>query len=140
MYPLKRITDRIFRVGDPNDENSPIPLLEVDEFFEGNNIEGSIGCNLASAPTPKQFYELFRKTSGFESVHKVLVQITAFDDPDWPFSDTVWIITSSALDQVKSWFPEELCPDEVWEGWIKDCSYEPVDIPNGMQPIACWWD
>lgn len=72
-------------------------------------------------------------------VSDVRVQITAFDDPEWPLSDTVYIMTSASLDEVASWFPEELKPDETWSGFLEQ-SYEPYSVPTGTAPVACWWD
>jgi hypothetical protein len=140
MTPLDRITERVTRNGEPDDADTPFPLLTLEEFFEGNDVTGSIGCNLVSAPTPSQFYEILRSIRDKEDVANVFVQVTAFDDPEWPFSDTVWIMTSSPENKVRSWFPDELSPDEVWSGWLDGQEYEPVHIPSGMEPVACWWD
>jgi hypothetical protein len=70
-------------------------------------------------------------------VSNVRVQITAFDDPDWPFSDTVYVMTSA--EEVSTWFPEELAPDETWSGFL-DQAYEPYSVPVGFEPVAVWWD
>ncbi len=63
-----------------------------------------------------------------------------FDDPEWPFSDTVYIMTSASPEEVAGWFPEALHPDETWEGFIPNQKYEPYEIPAGYKAIACWWD
>lgn len=140
MTPLGKITKRVNRNGNPDDADTPRPLLTLEEFFEGNDVTGSIGCNLDSAPSPDQFYSLLKTIKGKKGVGNVLVQVTAFDDPSWPFSDTVWVVTSCSEEEVRSWFPDDLAPDEVWSGWMESQSYEPVNIPAGMRPIACWWD
>jgi hypothetical protein len=137
---LERITARISRVGDANDPAAPVALLILAEFFEGNNVEGSICCNLDPAPSAQKVYELLREIEAQPSVDRILVQITAFDVPEWPFSDTVWVVTTSTEDEVRTWFPEELMPNEFWTGWIEGRSYEAVDIPDGHSVIACWWD
>ena len=139
MTHLERVTERVNQLGDPEDAGTPRPLLTIDEFFEGNTVVGSIGCNLDSEPSPEAFYSLFRAIAGRSDVADIRVQITAFDDPDWPFSDTVYIMTSATAEEVASWFPEELKPDETWEGFV-DQAYEPYSVPNGAQAVACWWD
>lgn len=139
MTPLESITERVTRLGHPDNPETPRPLVTVDEFFEGNTEVGSIGCNLESTPTPTQFYELFRAIANRPDVKDIRVQITAFDVPEWPFSDTVYILTSASEEEVASWFPKELAPDETWEGFV-DQPYEPYQIPEGTRPIACWWD
>jgi hypothetical protein len=88
MTPLERITERVTRLGHPDEPGTPTPLLTIDEFFEGNSEVGSIGCNLDSAPAPARFYELFRQIARRSEVKDTRVQITAFDVPEWPFSDT----------------------------------------------------
>jgi hypothetical protein len=139
MTPLERITERVTRLGHPDNAETPRPLVTVEEFFDGNTEAGSIGCNLESTPTPAQFYELFRAIGLRPEVKDIRVQITAFDVPEWPFSDTVYILTSASPDEVASWFPKELAPDETWEGFVGQ-PYEPYQIPEGTRPIACWWD
>jgi len=140
MAPLERISERVRRLGDPDDPDTPRPLLSVDEFFEGNEYIGSIGCNLPGEPTPKQFRALFEVLAQRADVKDIRVRITSFDDPEWPFSDTVYIMTTAAAEAVKTWFPEELEPDEVWEGFLEDETYEPYAVPAHCRAVACWWD
>ncbi len=140
MSALESITERVNRNGHPDDPATPFPLLTLREFFDGNDVSGSICCNLFPRPEPGEVYDVLRGIEQREDVNALYVQVTAFDDPDWPFSDTVWAITSASSEEVASWLPENMRPDEVWEGWIESQSYEPVSIPGGMQPIAIWWD
>jgi hypothetical protein len=139
MTPLERITERVTRRGHPDEPNTPRPLVTVDEFFDGNSEVGSIGCNLDSTPSPEQFYALFREIARRPGVKDIRVQITAFDVPEWPFTDTVYIMTAAAPEEVATWFPEELTPDETWEGFV-DQAFEPYEVPAGCKPVACWWD
>jgi hypothetical protein len=137
---LSKITKRVNLLGDPNSAETPRPLLTLEEFFEGNNVAGSIGCNLESTPYPSEFYKLLSQIRERKNVKNVRVQITQFDDPDWPFSDTVWIVTSETPDEVETWFPEHLKPDMCLSGWIDGASYEKIEVQPGMRPVACWWD
>lgn len=140
MTPLARITRRVTRNGHPDDPDTPRPLLSLDEFFEGNEYVGSIGCNLEGEPAPSVFYELFKRIAARPDVKDVRVKITAFDDPDWPFSDTVYVMTSASAEEVATWFDDDLRPDETWEGFLADEDYEPYEVPVGTRPVACWWD
>ena len=72
-------------------------------------------------------------------VKDIRIQISAFDDPDWPFTDTIYIMTSAPEADVVSWFPVQLKPDDFWEGFV-DQAYEPYDIPQDSRPVAIWWD
>jgi hypothetical protein len=139
MTPLERITERVSRLGHPDEPGTPRPLLSVGEFFDGNIEVGSIGCNLDGAPTPAEFHSVFRSIAQHPDVRDIRVQITAFDVPEWPFSDTIYIMTSATPEEVATWFPQHLRPDETWTGFV-DQAYEPYQIPDGVQPVACWWD
>lgn len=139
MPPLDRITERVSRLGHPDAPGTPRPLLTIDEFFEGNVEVGSIGCNLDGAPGPDAFRVVLSAIARRPDVEDIRVQITAFDVPEWPFSDTVYIMTSATPEEVETWFPEHLKPDETWAGFV-DQPYEPYQVPNGTSPVACWWD
>lgn len=139
MTPLERITQRVTRLGHPDEPGTPTPLVTLDEFFDGNSEVGSIGCNLDSAPAPARFYELLLEIARRPEVKDVRVQITAFDAPEWPFSDTVYVMTSATPEEVALWFPDDLKPDETWEGFV-DQPFEPYEVPVGCKPVACWWD
>ena len=140
MTPLDRITERVNRNGDVDDAATPRPLLTLEEFFEGNALTGSICCNCTPTPEPSKMYDLLKRIRLRPDVADVRVQITMFDDPDWPFSDTIWVVTSANADEVKSWFEELIRPDETWEDWTEGVAFEPLLVPAGMQPVACWWD
>ncbi|TXS96909.1 hypothetical protein FWK02_36010 [Escherichia coli] len=62
-----------------------------------------------------------------------------FDDPDWPFSESILVITTASPEEVQSWFVEEIAPDECWEGWSEDTEHGWVEVPVGMHPVTCWW-
>lgn len=109
MTHLERITERISRRGDVNDPATPRPLLTLEEFFEGNDVSGSICCNLSPMPEPAE-------VRSRPNVADVRVEVAMFDMPEWPFAETVWVITSASSDDVKSWFESEMTPDDVWSG------------------------
>ena len=140
MDHLQRITERVSRQGDPDDENTPRPLLSLNEFFDGNECHGSIGCNLPGRPAPQEMYQALKRIADRPDVADVRVQISQFDDPDWPFSDQVFVFTSATPEEVLTWFSEDLRPDEAWEGFSPSVRYEPYAVPDGTRPVACWWD
>lgn len=93
-------------------------LLRI--FFSGNNIVGPICCNVTPEQSPQAIYNHLLKIRERNDVSDVLVEITMFDDPDWPFSESILAITSASPEEVQSWFVEEIAPDECWEGWSED--------------------
>jgi hypothetical protein len=140
MTPLERVTERVNRLGDPNDEDTPRPLLTLQEFFEGNEVVGSMLCNCTPTPTPREIRDLLARIAARPEVMDVRVQVTMFDDPEWPFSDTVWIFTTASAAEVSSWFPKAVRPDEIREGWDDTLTYEPYAVPKGARILRCWWD
>jgi len=140
MSLLELIRARINLLGDVNDPRTPRPLLTLSEFFEGNETVGSIGCNLVPTPTPRDFYLALQGIASRHDVADVRVQIAMADDSEWPFSDTVWIITSRSATEVSQWFEELIRPDKCFVGWPEDIAIDRCTVPQGMQPVACWWD
>jgi hypothetical protein len=121
---------------------TPIPLVTLEEFFQGNTDRGSIGYNFyPDQPPPAEFYALFIAIRKRPSVADVRVQISQHDDPAaWPVTDTVWIITSASDADVKSWFGKRFAPDDLLNGFPAGRKFEPVAIPSGMRAVGVWWD
>ncbi|WP_272455626.1 hypothetical protein, partial [Escherichia coli] len=97
-------------------------------------------CNVIPEQSPQAIYHHFLKIRERNNVSDVLVEITMFDDPDWPFSESILVITTASPEEVQSWFVEEIAPDECWEGWSEDTEHGWVEVPVGMHPVTCWWD
>jgi len=140
MNHLENIIKRVNKNGEFYAEETPIPLLTLSEFFEGNDVIGSIGCNLDGEPHPKTIWSVLSKIEQSPNVAKVFIQITEMDDPDWPFSDTAWVVTTASEQEISNYFPESLAPDEIWEGFLEDRVYDKIDIPSNYKVLACWWD
>jgi hypothetical protein len=142
MTPLERVTERALRNGNPESRAVPTPLLTLEEFFEGNDSVGSIGCNLDPMPEPGELYKILLTIRARPEVSDVRVQITCVDAPgeEWPFSDTLWIITSADAEAVEKWLPGRVAPNEVWTGWLEGTAYEQVAVPDGHAPVAIWYD
>jgi hypothetical protein len=152
--PPPHLIERINRNGDINDPATPRPLLMLEEFFDGNYDYGSIGCNFhQDQPATAEFYELFRQIRDRPDVETVLVQVSQHDSPvEWPFTDTVWIITSAAPATVSDWPGKRFAADELVTGWdeMAICwpegeeaevqALEPYTVPAGMRPIGVFWD
>lgn len=118
-----------------------LPVVRLEDFFDGNSDCGSIGCNLTDHPGPQAFFDVLRKVRDDVTVQDVLIEINeVVDDPHtWPFSDRVYILSSAAIEDIQAWL-RPLRPDEVTEGW----AYEKppaAPAPNpGVKVYAAWWD
>ena len=140
MNHLQKIIERVNRNGEFYEKGTPTPLLTINEFFEGNDIVGSIGCNLEGEPHPSELKTILQNIKNQADVFEVYIQITEMDDPDWPFSDTAWVITTATDKEIAKFFPDKLAPNEIWEGFIEGNNYESIEIPKGNKLFACWWD
>ena len=141
MKAPEYLRERISRNGPINDRKVPRPLLTLEEFFEGNDEYGSIGCNLPDSVYPREFSEVFKRIRERPDVADVRVQVTSWDDSEeWPFSDTIWVVTSLTRQDIKQRLGKRLHGgDEVSVGW-PDYPIETVDVPPGMRPLSVWWD
>ena len=120
----------------------PLPIVSLEDFFLGNSDYASIGCNLSNSPGPQAFFKKLRAIRSHDSVQDIFVEVNEVvkDDPEtWPFSDRIYVLSSSTVDQVRSWLAP-LEPDDVSEGWANG---EPLIAPSlrpGVKVYAAWWD
>lgn len=141
MTAKAKLVALINSAGDVNDPATPAPLVSLEAFFVGNDDPGSIGCNLPGQVAPSEFATALSRIKARADVADVLVQIAMHDDPDsWPFSDTVWIITSASPDVVRSWIPDRLAPDAVLDGFPEDRPIARPPIRAGMRAVGLWYD
>lgn len=117
-------------------------LVSLEDFFNGNDDAGSIGCNLE--PSGPEFFEkpLFAIRAKPE-VQDVLIAICGWDEDDetaWPFSDRVYVLTSAAREEVELWFAP-LQADEIEAGWVGGLANRTVPtLQNGTKVWSAWWD
>jgi hypothetical protein len=129
---------------DDRDCYEPTPLVPLELYFEGNDDEGSLGCNLAKHPGISAFYETLLKLRKADQVSGVWVIVKQHDwKPGWPHSDEILVRTTLADSEVAAWF-EHLGPDEVGEargvGPTHDVSGAPVACAAGERHVVVWWD
>ena len=128
-------------IGEPGKDES-YPLVSVEDFFEGDDDLGSIGCNLFEHPGIAEFYDTFRKIKSRKDVFDVLLQITEIEPQTkgiWPFCDHVFIITSNSI--YNTWaLVKHLQPTDVflWQDTYKLANMP--TIPKSYQVITVWWD
>ena len=139
------MTDREKLIAKIETQSSPDGVQEIvvslEDFFTGNSDLGSIGCNLGPKQPPiAEFYRVLRDIRSKPNVQDVLVRIYDYKDPSsWPYTDTVYIISSASPDEVKQWV-EPLLPDEVYGEWMYGKPSAAPDVKSGMVPYSVWWD
>lgn len=120
-------------------QNDP-PLTPIAQFFDGNDDEGSIGCNLSNHPGIGVFRDTLQNIADRPDVQNVYAQVAEIDPGDdcWPFADTVYIIGTIRGEELNDLLAD-LDPDEV--GPVDD-----FDIPAVLKArydatiYAAWWD
>lgn len=117
-----------------------LPLVSLELFFTGNDDVGSIGCNLPDHPGVERFRDVLFAIRARPEVGDVLVAISdEMDGDEWPFSDTVIVVTSASKDDVRAW-TAELAPDDVLEADQFPVLHLVAPIPPGMRYVVVWWD
>ncbi|MFM9965605.1 MAG: hypothetical protein ACKV2Q_30840 [Planctomycetaceae bacterium] len=134
------------------EEGAESPVVTIDEFFPGNTVDQSIAANLSPHPGLKVFRDVLKRIRGKETVQDVLIVIGDspmlpetddgdFEDDDWPYSDEVYVLTSSSPAEVEKW-TAKLQPDTVsLTHWRNNQPPKGApDLQPGMQLIRLWWD
>lgn len=116
-------------------------VVSLEDFFTGNDDLGSIGCNLGDdQPSIQDFFETLKEIRSKPQVQDVLVRIYDYDDPaSWPYTDTVYVLTSAPLDEVEEWVAP-LHPDEVHVEWMYGKPGAAPEMKKGVTPFSVWWD
>ena len=119
----------------------PCPVVSLEDFFEGNHDEGSIGCNVIPFPGLEQFCAVLKSIRSKENVQDVLVAIYSLEgDESWPFSESIWILAEASDGEVLDWM-RPLKPTEIWKGWGE--AGKPAAAPDpadGIVVYGLWWD
>jgi hypothetical protein len=115
-------------------------LVSRNQFFDGNDDLGSIGCNLFDHPGIAAFDDAFRLIEGMDGVASIYLAITEIDETNdtiWPFTDTAYIVTrlkpSTFADIL-----QPLEPDEI--GYAEETFANPPTVPTGYRFVQVWWD
>jgi hypothetical protein len=121
------------------------PVVTAAHFFDGNDDDASIAANLPEHPGALAFRDLVARVEREPGVAGVLVAITDPMDGDegsWPYTDTLYILTSATPAAVREWFAA-VSPDEVEPGWGTASGDPPAGAPRlaaGIRPVRVWWD
>ncbi len=118
-----------------------MPVVPLEAFFDGNDDLGSIGCNLPEHPGISRFRDVLTAMRARPDVQDVLVGIYEIveDDTSWPFSETIYVLTTARASTVQQW-AAELEPDEVTAGFLDGPPPGAPSLRPGMAPVRLWWD
>ncbi len=146
---LDRVHARVNRSGPFGAAGVPIPLLTTAEFFDGNDQDGSILCNVVwtdatgqiDAPSVQQVREVLERVAARPDVSDLRVVVhEAEDSEDWPFAERVLVVGTGDPQAVRGWFPADYAPDDSWLVAADDGPLESYEVPSGQVAVMCWWD
>ena len=115
-------------------------IIPIDEFFDGNDDLGSIGCNLLPHPGVDAFRRVLTGLLGRPDVRAVYAQISEFDPGEdcWPFTDTVLVAGTISVESLRG-LVSSLQPDEV--GLAGEFGDSPsISERHGGPVLIIWWD
>jgi len=116
------------------------PAVVIERYFDGNDDEASIGCNLLEHPGMDAFREVLvglTKRPDVEAVYALIAEVDPGED-FWPFTDTVLIFGSIKAEDLRQAL-RKLEPDEV--GPAADFGIADDLLSKHSGPaLAAWWD
>lgn len=115
-------------------------LVPIAQFFDGNDDEGSIGCNLVPHPGIPAFKEVLLGLTQRPNVRAVYALIAELDpgEESWPFSDTIVVIGSIAPETLYEALLH-LEPDEVGSA-DPDSLGSALAEQDKSDALIAWWD
>jgi hypothetical protein len=136
---------------DAGADGQVMPVVPLDDFFDGNWDEHSLAPNMVGYGRPplQECYRILREIRDRPDVQDVLVAIhetpyadDAEDVDIWPDSDTVYIVTTCSREEVARW-AAPLKPDDIGNDWFCNTGKKPPAAPDlepGSKVFALWWD
>jgi hypothetical protein len=111
-------------------------VVTVDEFFDGNDELGSIGCNLSDHPGIPEFRRVLKSLEARRDVREVWMSIYDLDS-GWPFCETVFVVGAIPVGELRE-LVKSLAPSEVG---LRDLD-EPYSRAKSLagEVRTLWWD
>lgn len=114
-------------------------IIDAAAFLDGNEDEGSLGCNLMEHPGMQAFRDAVSRVAARPDVSSVKVVIHEdMGDDNFPFTDSMFVCTSAAPKDIAREF-EVLQPDDVSKAERQQVASLPPP-PRGQNWIYVWWD
>jgi hypothetical protein len=116
------------------------PYVSLRRFFDGNTDEGSIGCNVIEHPGVERFREVLLGLLDRRDVEAAYVLVAEIDPGEgcWPFTDTVLVFGTVAVDELAR-ILSVLQPDEVVEADERIIPASLLATHRG-RAVYAWWD
>lgn len=115
-------------------------LVPIELFFDGNDDEASIGCNLYPHPGMDVFRSTLLGILGRPDVVAAYALISELDpgEGSWPFADWVFVVGAIAPDDLANALAP-LQPDTVGPPDYPGIT-EAIARQHAVPVLAAWWD
>ncbi|MBL8152610.1 MAG: hypothetical protein JNM70_00380 [Anaerolineae bacterium] len=115
-------------------------VIPIAQFFDGNDDEASIGCNLIDYPGIPAFRDTFAAIARRPDVEAVYALINEIDPGEgcWPFTDVILFVGTASPKEIER-ILKPLQPDEVK---VMDAAEVPATIAarHHAPVLLAWWD
>ncbi len=116
--------------------SGPMPLVTVEEFFDGNGDDASF----QGAPV-KHAHDMLEGLRARDDVADIRMGITQWEGPTtWPLAEYVYFVTSARISDVKGWLKEA----GIWVSELSDegehRQREELSVPDGHKVVWAWID
>jgi len=136
MDKKAEILEKITQAGFPGKEVA----VTVDEFFNGNEDDGSIGANLyPEQPSLQFFWDTFNTMLASAKVENIFIRIADAEDTDWFYTDTAYVVGDVTFEEVTE-MVKELHPSEIYNEWMYGQPVNLSGINPGKKVYSLWWD
>ena len=135
MEHRKLLRDMIQQLDDPG---SPLPIISLEQFFEGNEFLESIVDESNTTYRPQILYSIFKRLREIDGIHDIYVEVKEIGHPEkWPIADTFWVVATADPRHFRNQWPtdfwdENLPCDYLTYPRLDDRITERIEIPVGM--------
>jgi len=114
-------------------------VVPIDVFFDGNDDEASIGCNLIEHPGINVFRQILLGLLDRADVVAVYAQISEVNPGEdyWPFADWVFVVGTMPQHELAHALAP-LQPDDVGPSEYK--VPEAITRQHDAPVLVAWWD
>jgi hypothetical protein len=115
-------------------------FVAIERFFDGNDDEGSIGCNLIPHPGIEVFRQVLTGLTKRADVSGVYAALTEIDmgKGSWSFSDTVYVVGKISRNELVR-LVTKIEADEV-EPITRNEAPAELAVGKGEAVFRLWWD
>lgn len=134
----RRVDELVARV---RASGGPSGVVSLEDFFDGNDNDGSIAPNLLDHPGVARIASVLRAIRDRPDVYDVRVGVeldwdeSPYPEGEWPFATGVYVVTQATAAEVDRWVAG-IDADPSGDG----APEYPGPVPDGYRVVVVWWD